>query len=209
MARRLFYPPIFSKELLMKKNAQVFFIVAIALMLSACEQSLSTKKIVLCDRMKTETNWTEAQCYDHLDAYDACASEFIDVFTCVLNTYDFEWSDVIEMHETLNGKCSSEYSSLRKCTERNGGVMLVEDFCAANGQACGYGEERLDECVDDYGNIFCPEHHAAVYQCVMEHSEGICSGTELSDNIDWNGEDVFFNCSIHIFSYMSCIMGFY
>ena len=193
----------------MKKNARFLLLIAIALMLSACEQSLSTKKIVLCDRMKTETNWTEAQCYDHLDAYDACASEFIDAFTCVLNTYDFEWSDVIEMHETLNGKCPSEYSSLRKCTERNGGVMLVEDFCAANGQACGYGEDRLDECVDDYGNIFCPEHYAALHQCLMEYDAGICVETEISSDMDWLGGAAFYSCSIHRFSYVACAMGFY
>ena len=40
--------------------------------------------IVLCDRMNTESSWSEGDCYNHLKAYDSCKSEFIDVFTCIL-----------------------------------------------------------------------------------------------------------------------------
>ena len=64
-------------------------------------------------------------------------------------------------------------------------------------------------CVDDYGNIFCPEHYAALHQCLMEYDAGICVETEISSDMDWLGGAAFYSCSIHRFSYVACAMGFY
>lgn len=98
--------------------------------------------IVLCDRMNTESSWSEGDCYNHLKAYDSCKSEFIDVFTCILDPPDFCWTTNEEIHELMHKRCSSDYSSSRECTEKNGCIMTAEDFCDTNKFACVYDEEQ-------------------------------------------------------------------
>ena len=134
----------------------------------------------LCAQIARHTNWTRATCETESEAFQECADQFKYSLVCLLGDFGWSWSTYPQMVALLREYCPVPYGRLRECTDQNGGIMEIGEYCLTHGEACGYDiPESSSICENNYGEVACASHWTALLSCAMTHSEATCDTTAL------------------------------